>query len=183
MPERARITSIEALESFRNSLLVYLEKAARAVDEIDDEVVSTRLWLQSDRRVYWEAQVRQRTTTLDQKQQELFSARISSLQTDSIVEQKAVQKAKHALEEATAKLALVKQHNRQYDNRVAPMAKEVEKVRGFLVHDMRQAVAWLNQAIKTLGAYADIRPLGAPVAAGVEAGGASGPDTSTGGKP
>jgi len=157
MPEHARITSIEALENFRNSLIVYLEKTTRAVDEIDEEIVSTHLWLQSDRRVYWESQVRRWTTELEIKQQELFSARISNLQTDTIVEQKAVQKAMRALNDAIAKRALVKQHSRQYENRVAPMAKEIDKMRGFLIRDMRKAVAWLNQAIKMLHAYADTR--------------------------
>ena len=158
MPDRAKITSLDALENFRSRLIVYLEKAARAVDEIDDEVTSTRLWLQSDRRVFWEAQVRQRTTTLDLRQQELFSAQISSLQTDALVERMAVQKAKRALEEATAKLTLVKQHNREYDNRVGPLAKEVEKVRSVLNNDMRKAVASLTQVIKTLSAYAETKP-------------------------
>lgn len=172
MPESARITSVEALENFRSSLIVYLEKAVRAADEVNDEIVGTQLWLQSDRRVHWESQVRRLTTDLDLRQQELFSARISSLQSDTLMEQKAVQKAALALDNATAKLAFVKQHSRQYENRVAPMAKEIEKVRGFLATDMRHAVAALAQTIKTLNAYADIRQFGAtPAPAGETTGG------------
>ena len=34
MPESARITSVEALESFRSSLIIYLEKAIRAEIEL-----------------------------------------------------------------------------------------------------------------------------------------------------
>lgn len=174
MSERARITSVEALESFRSSLIIYLEKAIRAADEINDEVVSTHLWLQSDRRVHWEAQVRRCTTELDQRQQELFSARLGNLQNNTLMEQKAVQRAALALDAANAKLALVKQHSRQYENRVAPMAKEIEKVRGFLANDMRQAVATLTQIIKTLNAYADIKAHGetAPAPAAEVPGGA-----------
>jgi len=157
MPESARITSVEALESFRSSLIIYLEKAIRAAADINHEVVSTHLWLQSDRRVHWEAQVRRLTTELNLRQQELFSARIGNLQNNTLMEQKAVQKAALALDAATAKLALVKQYCRQYENRVAPMAKEIEKVRGFLANDMRQAVAVLTQIIHTLNAYAEIK--------------------------
>ena len=166
MAETARITSVEALENFRSSLIVYLEKAVRAADEVNDEIVGTHLWLQSDRRVHWESQVRRLTTELDLRQQELFSARISSLQNDALMEQKAVQKAQLALDHAAAKLTLVKQHSRQYENRVAPMAKEIEKVRGFLATDMRHAVAALAQTIQTLNAYADVRHLGEAAPAG-----------------
>lgn len=184
MPENARITSLEVLDSFRNSLLVYLEKAARAVESIDEEIVSTRLWLQGDRRVYWEAQVRRLTTELDLKQQELFSARISNLQSDTLVEQKAVQKVQRALEAATGKLTLVKQYNRQYENHVAPMAKEVEKARSFLATDMRHAVATLTQTLNTLNAYADVRVPGqtaATVATPAPAAAADSPGAATGG--
>lgn len=158
MAETARISSVAALEDFRSSLIVYLEKAIRAADEINDEITGTHLWLQSDRRVHWESQLRRLTAELDRRQQELFSARISSLPTDALMEQKAVQKARLDLDHATAKLALVKQHSRQYENRVGPMAKEIEKVRGFLATDMRAAVAALAQTIQSLQAYTGVPP-------------------------
>jgi hypothetical protein len=37
----------------------------------------------------------------------------------------------------------------------------VEKLRHTLGHDLGQAVAWLNEMTKTLGAYAELSPGGA----------------------
>ena len=75
----------------------------------------------------------------------------------------AVQRAKRALDEADAKLRVVKQWNRVFDNRVGPLVKQMEKLHTVLAHDMVQAVAYLAQAINTLRAYAEIVP---PPAAG-----------------
>lgn len=164
MPEQAKVTSIEALESFRTSLIIYLEKALRVLDEISDEVMRTRGWLETDRRMHWEREVRQRSRKLDEKEQELFSARLSNLREATQAELTAVTLAKRALTEAESSLARVRQWNRQYDSRVQPLAREVDKLRDVLVSHMGKAVIYLSQATATLNAYAELRApdLGAP---------------------
>src|SRR5260221_13356732 len=79
MPERAHVTSVEVLEAFRASLILYLSKARPTVEEVSAEVLRTRLWLENDQRVLWEGQVRRRTKALEQAQQALSSARMSNL--------------------------------------------------------------------------------------------------------
>ena len=158
MPERAKVTSIEALESFRSSLIVYLANAMRVLDEISGDVQRTRLWIEDDRLGHWQNEVARRTRKLQEKQHELFSARMSSLRVATQAEHMAVLKAKRALDEAQAKLDLVKKWNRHYDNRVQPLAKDVDKLRDVLAVHMGKAVAYLTQAIRTLGDYADLAP-------------------------
>jgi hypothetical protein len=70
----------------------------------------------------------------------------------------AVQRTKRAVDEAEAKLRIVKQWNRVFDNHVDPLVKQMEKLHTVLAHDMVQAVAFLTQAISTLDAYADVAP-------------------------
>ena len=48
MPERAHVTSLEALESFRASLILYVSKARPTLEEVSADVVRTRLWLEND---------------------------------------------------------------------------------------------------------------------------------------
>jgi hypothetical protein len=158
MPEQAKVTSIEALESFRTSLILYLEKAGRVLDEINTDAVRTRSWLEQDQRLYWENQIRRRAKDLEQKEQELFSARFSELNSVLPMHQAVVRSAKQALAEAENKLALLKKWSRQYDHQVAPIAKEIDKLREVLHGDMHKGVAWLTQAIKTLDAYAGMAP-------------------------
>ena len=161
MPERAKVTSLEAIEAFRSRLIVYREKAGRVLDEASEEVLRTRMWLENDRVTFWEGQIRRKHKELEMRQQELFSAQISGMRDASFVQQQAVQKARHALRDAEDKLRLVKVWNRQYDQRVEPVAKQVEKFRHNITHDMAQAVAYLDQVIKTLAEYSEISVTGA----------------------
>ena len=158
MPERAKVSSIEALDEFRSNLIVYLGNALRVLDEVSGDVMRTRVWIEDDRLVHWQNEVRRLTRKLQEKQHELFSAKLSNLREATQAEQLAVLKAKRALNEAQAKLDLVKKWNRHYDNRVQPLAKEVDKLRDVLTVHMGKAVAYLTQATKTVGDYADLRP-------------------------
>ena len=163
MPDRAHVTSVDALESFRSSLVIYLSKARPTLEEVSGDVQRTRGWLEGEKRTYWENEFRRRSRALEEAQAALFSSRISKLREVSAAEQMAVQRAKRALDEADAKLRVVKQWNRVFDNRVGPLVKQMEKLHTVLANDMVKAVAFLTQAISTLDAYAEIAP---PPAAG-----------------
>ena len=158
MPERARVTSLEVIESFRAKLIIYREKAGRVLDEVNDDVMRTRLWLQAERPAHWQNQIRRLTHELEQRQQELFSAQLSGLRDSSYAQQAAVQKARRAIHDAGEKLKTTKQWHRQYDQRVEPLGRQVEKLRHTLGNDLGQAVAWLNEMTKTLSEYAEILP-------------------------
>ena len=158
MAERAHVTSIEALESFRTSLILYLSKARPALEEISSDIVRNRLWLQTDQRMHWETQFRRREKELQQAEQALSSARMSAFRQDKSTEQNAVRKAKRALEEAEGKLKMLKHWNREFDSRVGPLAKQLDKLHTVLTTDMVEAAAYLSRAIDTLSAYAEIGP-------------------------
>jgi len=158
MPQSAKVTSIEAIDAFKASLIVYLEKAGCVLDDVSDDVVRTRIWLQSDRQLHWKNQTRQRTRELAQAQQELLTARLSGLPEAIKARQMAVNKARLALREAEGRLACVKQWMRQFDTQVESRAKVVTQLRHSLAHDLRKAVAFLEGAAATLAAYADMAP-------------------------
>ncbi|MCU0770683.1 MAG: hypothetical protein MUE94_02785 [Verrucomicrobia bacterium] len=157
MAERAHLTSLEALESFQTALVLYLEKARRAVDEISDEVKRTRTWVESDRHVHWKNEAKRRARVLEMKQQELFSARIGHLAEAPHGYQQAVRQARRALDEANEKLDQVRRWSREFDNRVEPLARHVDKLRHTLTVDMGKAVASLRQTLETLHQYAGVR--------------------------
>jgi hypothetical protein len=160
MSDRAKVTSLEAIENFRAKVIIYRDKAGRVLDEVGDGVVRTRLWLENDRPAHWESQIRRLTRELEQRQQELFSAQLSGLREASYMQQAAVQKAKHAIRDAEEKMRAVKHWRRQFDHRVEPAGRQVEKFRHMISHEMGKAVAWLNELTKTLSAYAELSPAG-----------------------
>ena len=158
MAERAHITSVEAIEAFRSSLIVYLDKMNASLDEVTENVRRTRMWIQEDQRMHWEGEIRRRSRKLEQAEQELRSARLSSMRKPSEEYKSAVRKAKSALQEAEAKMKVVKEWGRQYDSRVEPLARMVERLRTCLSLDMPKGVAYLTEMVSTLEKYAGIKP-------------------------
>jgi hypothetical protein len=158
MAQQAQITSVEAIESFRASLVVYLSQMRPLLEEISREAVQTRLWVQNDRRRFWELELRRRLRKLEEARQELFNAKLSILQEASSLHYMAVQRAQRAVEEAERKMAVIKKWNLELEDRAAPMAKQVEQLHGFLIMDMGRAVAYLDQVLNALAAYRGVTP-------------------------
>jgi uncharacterized protein (DUF1778 family) len=149
---------LEAIEDFRAKLVVYRDKARRVLDEVDYDVTRSRVWLENERPNHWQNQIRLRTRALEQCQSELFSAELSGLRDSSYVQKAAVQKARQSIRDAEDKLKLTGQWARQFDHRVEAPARQVEQLRQLLDHDLGKAVLWLNELIKSLGAYAEMSP-------------------------
>jgi hypothetical protein len=161
MADRAHVTSVDAIELFRANLIAYLGKARPVLEDACDEVFRTRQWLQQDRRVHWENQLRRRRKILEEAEQTLFGARLGNLREPTSAEMAAVTRAKRALNVAEEKLRLVKRWTMDFDHRVQPLVKELEGLRTMMANDMPKAAAHLAQVIKTLDAYANVKPSGA----------------------
>ncbi len=158
---RAQVTNTDAIASFRASVIVYLGKARPLLKDACDEVVRARQWLQQDRRMHWENQVRRRTRELENANQALYSSRLSNLREVTTAEQAAVLRAKRSLTEAEEKLRLVKRWTLEFDQRVGPLVKQLEQLRTMLSNDMPKAAIHLAQVLKTLEAYANVAPAAA----------------------
>lgn len=174
MPQRAQVTSVEALEAFRSLLIVYVSKARPTLEEVTAEVLRTRSWIQNEQRTRWEAEARRRAKELEQAQAALFSAKISNLRQESSAEQIAFHRARRAMDEAESKLRTLKQWNREFDNRCDPLVKQTEKLHTVLASDLTKGIAYLTEAIKTLAAYIE----GGPPAAAPAPAPAPAPETS-----
>ncbi|HUC84287.1 MAG TPA: hypothetical protein VL970_03770 [Candidatus Acidoferrales bacterium] len=156
MAEQAQITSIEALEAFRAQLVVYLAQIRPVLDEITNEVLRTRSWLEDDRRRYWQQEYRLRSRKLEDARQELFTASMSKMGDATSFQQMAVQRAQRQLRIVEDKLAILKKWDRELDNKTAPLVKQMEQLHGFLSVEMDRAVAYLDQAIRALDAYREV---------------------------
>jgi hypothetical protein len=155
MATQARVTSTDALENFRASLIVFQAKARRAVNDVGDEVRRTRLWLQHDQRIHCEGECRRWTKALQQAEQELMSVRLTGgNETARLARQAAVNKAKRSLEEAEGKLRRVKAWTQNFDGRADPVVKRLEALRQYLETDLPKASSYLIKARDALEAYA-----------------------------
>ena len=170
MSPGARVTSVEALEAFRSTLIVYLSKARPTLEEVSADVMRLKLWLENDQRMYWESQVKRRQKELERAQAELFSARIALLREADSAQQLAYHRARRSLDEAETKLRTVKRWNKEYDSRAQPLVKQMEKLHSFLANDLVKAIHHLGEAAQTLHDYAGLTPpaIEPPPVAGAE---------------
>lgn len=171
MADRAQVTSVDALESFRASLILFLSKARPTLEDVNDDVLRTKLWIQNDRRLHWVAELRRRKRALEEAQQELLNTRLSNLRTPTAAQQLAVTRAQQAVREAEDKLRLVRKWGREFETQTDPLLKLVDHLHTFLTSDMAHAVADLTQMVATLDAYLERHP--APGEAGTPPAGAS----------
>lgn len=156
MAEQARVSSIEALEALRATLIVFLERAHRSVDEVGDEIRRMRSWVQQDQRHHWERELRKRNRALDAAEQELLTAKLSNLRDNIKLQQDLVRKCKAAVAQGEDKLRNVKLWTRDFPHEIDPLARRLEGLRHYLDHDLPKAIAYLVQAQQTLAGYAEI---------------------------
>jgi DNA repair exonuclease SbcCD ATPase subunit len=155
MATEARVRSLDDLEAFRSSLIVYLTKARRGVDQAGEEIKRTRTWLMNDQRTYWTEQLRKRSRKLDQANAELMTARNSNFRENINAQQQAVRKAKTAVDEAQEKLSHVRRWTRDFDRYADPLAKKLENMRHFLEYVLPEAVTQIGQLHRLLESYTE----------------------------
>ena len=149
----ARIRSLDALVEWRSSMIVFQTKARRSVSQITDEVKGTRQWLETVQRPHWEMQIKKRSRKMDQANQELISARFSTLKDNLMVQEQALRKAKVAVKEAEDKLRLTKRWILEYDRVVATPVRKLENLHHYVDHELPKAILHLQQLLTTLEGY------------------------------
>ena len=160
MAERAQVSSVEAVESFRADLIVFQAKIRVVLEEACDAVLRAKVWVQTVRRRYWIAEARRRGRTLENARADLSNARLSQFQESTTLPLMMVQRAERSDREAKAKMAILKKWDRDLENRTDPLLKQVTQLQWFMAKDMGHAVAYLAKAVRTLEAYADVAQLG-----------------------
>lgn len=153
MADEAKVRSVESLEYFRSALIVFLAKARQSVGHAEDGVKRGRYWVEQDQFMHWTQEWKKRSRRLAQAQQELLSAKLAQFQDSVMLQEKTMRRAKLEMAEAEEKLKAIKRWTREFDRTFDPAVKGLGRLDDFLHHDLPRGVAWLDQALKTLGAY------------------------------
>lgn len=156
MADQAKVASIDSLESFRNSLVIFMERVSKSIDEVGDTVRRTRHWVQDEQYNYWISEKRRRERKLEQAEQELYSSRLSTLQDASTEAQMNVRRANRAIEEVEEKIRLIKKWARDYDSTVEPLARKLDALQDLVTTKYPKAVNHLVRTIETLESYAQV---------------------------
>lgn len=151
----ANVTNIEALERFRSSLVLFLERAGFVLDEVSEEVKRTRIWLQTEQSMKLGHEMKRRQRELEQLEQEMFTARLSDLAQKKTGMQMQINKKRREILELEGKIRALKGWLRNFDSVVETEARKAEKLRQQIDIEMARAVTSLTESVKQLRAYSE----------------------------
>ncbi|MEM9016606.1 MAG: hypothetical protein AAGC68_06300 [Verrucomicrobiota bacterium] len=154
MADRARVNSIENLEQFRASLVLFVERASLIVDEVSEEVKRTRIWLQTEQKLRLTHEIKRKNRKLEMLEQELFTARLSKLKNAKTGQQMQINQVRRELRELEDKTRAVASWLRNFDSNVETEARKVEKLRFLLDSETRRALTLLGESVRLLNEYA-----------------------------
>lgn len=164
MSSGAKVRSIDALESFRSSLLLYLTRSRSVLDEVTQDIVRTRIWLETDRRVHWKREIRLCTAAAAQAEQELMTARLSGDSGAILDRKRAVAKARDALRRAEEGRDRVRRWLLRYATDVEARAALPRRLQHMLSNEGNRAAHFLETAAAILRDYAGQEAASGPAA-------------------
>jgi len=127
-----------------------------ALGAVEMEVRRTLQWLQHDRRLYWQDQIKRRREKMAAAQAELFRRQLAKRpdSSPSCVEQKELlRKAEASLQEAEMRLLMVKKWEPALQQALFEYHGSVRRIKSLSSGDVPRALARLERMIVALEAY------------------------------
>jgi hypothetical protein len=108
-----------------------------------------------DRKQHWERELKIGMKKLHQAEQELYSANLTSPRASNAFQKMAVLKARRQVEQAEAKILVVKKWRRSFESRVTPLLSQLDPMFHLVGQHLPKGVHSLGESIKALQAYAE----------------------------
>ena len=161
----ARVHDIEVLKMFRAQLIKFAEAAGVALGDSESEIHRTIGWLDNEQLQHWVSAHRKRQGILAQAQEALRMKKIftgpAGSRQSCVDEEKAVQKAIKAVEEAERKIVAVKQWGRRLQKELLMYKGQTQRFSTSISVDIPLAATVLGNMIVRLESYASLAPLSA----------------------
>lgn len=154
MSTGAKVRSIEALEAFRSTLLLYLARGSAALDDVTQDIVRVRIWLETDRRVHWQREIRRRRALAAQAEQELTTARLWGDPAAITDRKRALARARETLREAEEALERVRRWLQRYPTEIEARGALPRRLQHVFATETSRAVSFLENAAAILSDYA-----------------------------
>jgi hypothetical protein len=161
MSSQTSVQSIDALKEFRVALALYGEDTVEALGAVEAHVRRTLRWLQDERPVYWQEQIKRRSEKLQQAKAELFKKKLQqkpdykpamSEQIDN------VRKAEASLEDAHKRLTMVRKWQPAFKQAALEYHGSIQRLKTLANNDVPSAVNLLTRIIDSLEAYVQVAP-------------------------
>ena len=125
------------------------------LDEVSEEVTSTRIWLQTEQKMKLAHEMKRRERELEMLEQEMFTARLSDLAQKKTGLQMVINKKRRESRDLEGKARAVSGWLRNFDSTVETEARKADKLRQQIDIEMARAVTFLTESVRQLKAYSE----------------------------
>jgi hypothetical protein len=155
MGDSARIQSVDVLREVKAALQDFTKEATLAITSVDSDVSRTGMWLTLERPAYWKHEVRRREEAVEAAKAEIrrkeFAAHPNPA--DTVMERKALKRAKDRLETAVAKQDKVRKWAPAWERESMSFKGGCGPLNEILHRDIPQAIARLDKMMASLEEY------------------------------
>ena len=157
MGRAARVTSVDAVDTLKAALQRFGDDASAALSDLELELRRGLEWIQHDRKIYWDQEVRHGWDRVAQARQELERHRmlhkVADHEPGCREEKKALAQAKHRLHVAQEKVEAVRRWSRAVEKEVHEYRGSVNQLAHWLQSDLPRAAAVLHRMAGALDTY------------------------------
>ncbi len=161
MAEHAHVGSIEVIGELRGRLVQTSELLTRTGEECLSQATRILSWVQGPQMEHWKQQIRKREQKFASARSDLERAKIARPDADPrsfIDQQRALKRAKAAIEEAQAKLKAVKHWSRELDRQLTLLRGAIRPLMSAAEVDLPKAAKWLKNLTRHLEGYLEVAP-------------------------
>ncbi len=167
MAPSARVTSLEALETFKAALCEFATGARNALAGVETELARVTDWLEQQT-AHWRREIQKREESLIRAKGELTLRRYSAgsgTKRDCTEQELAVARAQAALKHAQQKQEACRRWAVRLPRDMEDCRGPAWLLGGMLDSDVRQAIAFLGQKVTALEGYVAVKAGPGPAAA------------------
>jgi hypothetical protein len=169
LSSQASVHSVEALKDLRAAFALFAEDAQAALGAVEMEIRRTVQWLQHDRKLYWQDQIKRRRELVAQAQAEVFRrklAQTSDLRPAFSEQKEILRKAEASLRDAEQRVIAVKKWETALQLAILEYHASSRRITDLARGDVPRASALLESLVDKLEAYLRVAPpTGRPITA------------------
>lgn len=161
MSSQAAVHSVEALKEFRVALALFGDDVLAALGAVEMEAKRTAQWLQHDRRMYWQDQLKRRREQVAQAKAEVFRRKLAKTPeySPAMSEQKELlRRAEASLQDAERRAAQVKKWEPALQQAILEYHGSIRRIKGLASGDVPRAMFALERMVDALEAYLRVAP-------------------------
>jgi hypothetical protein len=161
MAETVRMTSLDAVKEFRETLVICCENIRAGLCANDMESRHVLDWLLTQQPAYWSKQLRERQEQMAQAQADLHQTKLRRSQgsrVDDIEQKQALQRAKDQVEEAEEKLVKVRRWGRIVQQSIDEYLARARQLSDLVEGNPPRSVAALDHIISSIESYLRVAP-------------------------